>query len=622
MKKVKSTVSVILCLGCFFMTFGCSEKPADQSGSPSSSNGETDSSHSSSETIETTDTWFINDGKSEYTIVYDEDIPANQQTAISELKILLYQATGIDFPVKTVKENEFSDFDETKKFLSVGDNDWSKVAGIEYSKSEIGSNGTHLETKGNSVFMSGGSYWGVLNSVYDFLELQLGYDYLGTDCEIFDEVACRNAKLIKVNQNNIPAFEYRFTFCGTAFMNKTFRNRMRMQSMADIYYSDADIPSVHNTLAYTGYRYKAANCEQLCYTQYKEEIAETAFEYIRDNFIEVDDSKSVVTFTQMDNNSWCNCSSCTEFIAAHGGCASSTQIPVCNLIQKKINEYMENNHPDRLPVSLLFFSYWSTQDAPAIRNPDGTYSIYNDLKFEENLGVFCALMGADWRTPITENKAYYENLKKWSLYTDIIHYWTYGCSFANYFEPYNYLSAIPQSYREYAKLGGQFLMNQTDYNNDYAPDWTNLKTYIESKLMWNPNVDIRKYYYKFFRYYYGAAGDTMREYYEAYSMYDKINGRNFTEGILNGYLAYIDEAYDDIVALKYSDPDAYRLLYDRITVESMTPRVYLLEMKGYVWDWSYTRTFIAELQGDCRRLGITYYAENTPMDNYWTRWIN
>ena len=94
------------------MTFGCSEKPADQSGSPSSSNGEKDSSHSSSETIETTDTWFINDGKSEYTIVYDEDIPANQQTAISELKILLYQATGIDFPVKTVKENEFSDFDE------------------------------------------------------------------------------------------------------------------------------------------------------------------------------------------------------------------------------------------------------------------------------------------------------------------------------------------------------------------------------------------------------------------------------------------------------------------------------------------------------------------------------
>ncbi len=625
MKKSAKKLSVILLAALFaFSAFGCKEEGSTSEGGVGSSVESASSSFGAEEStgsgeVETTGTWFLKDGATDYTIVYAEDMPVNQRSTVSELKNLLYEATGIEFPEKTVGEGET--FSLSDKYLVIGDNAVQEAAGVTCDKAKLGTNGAYVETKGDSVFLMGGGNYGLLYSVYDFLEKQIGYDYLGIDCLVFDEEACENSKLVSMKQENIPGFQYRYTMTGATQTNMAHTRRLRQMRSYDIYYNTPDFPAVHNSVNLSGGQYMAKNgVNQLCYLEDPEGLAEVVFQNIKAAYLDVDDSLNTVTFTQMDNPHWCNCDKCTAFINAHGGCYAATQIPACNLIQKKINDYTKEHN--RGTVNLLFFSYTQTIDAPAITNGDGSFTAYEDLKFEENLGVYFAPIGSDSRSSIQApiNQRFYNSLKKWGLYTDVIHYWIYGSSFQGemgFFEPVEYLPVIQSSYQEFTKYGSQgMIMNQCDYANGASFKWTNLKLYIESKLQWNPNIDVRPYYDKFFENFYGPAGDTMREYYEAFVSYQKLNGANFTEGSLNGFLAYVKRAYEDILSIRYTDPELYELYYNRINLESLVPKVYLSKMKIWQWDWEYAKEFMFTLKTDFRKLGISHFGEFTTIDAY------
>lgn len=118
---------------------------------------------------------------------------------------------------------------------------------------------------------------------------------------------------------------------------------------------------------------------------------------------------------------------------------------------------------------------------------------------EQNTGVFYSTIDIQKGIPIenTKNFKEFENkIKKWRDYVNNVYIWDYTVNFDNYFDPYPTLKTTQQNLKLYKKLGvnGVFL-HGSEYN--YS-NFQELKTYILSKLLWNPNIDIDKEIHNYF----------------------------------------------------------------------------------------------------------------------------
>lgn len=83
----------------------------------------------------------------------------------------------------------------------------------------------------------------------------------------------------------------------------------------------------------------------------------------------------------------------------------------------------------------------------------------------------------------------------------------------------------------------------------------------------------------------------------------------FPRNVLNSWLGSIDEAYAAIAPYKTTDPDRYDALYDRILLESLSPRY--LQMAIFRTDFSEAdQTAMEEtFRKDCSNLGVMMLSE-------------
>ena len=642
----KKIISFLLLVGMAFGSVGCnlggesssltSSDPVSEESSSSSvmeesssSSEEEESSSSSSEKPdELPSDWFVNEGETQYTIVHAATLSPKEENALGELKTLLYEGTGIDFPSMTVKEGDFTAFPMNAKYIVLGENALSQLAGVSYDSDTWGVSGVLVERKGDSVFLQGGSYYGTLYAVYEFLDAQLGYDYIGKECLVFDEAACEYSELTDEKIQEKPAIEYRYSMWGPVLKDNGLRLRFRFQSQAEVFMENSKINSVHNALAWVSgapnpSKFYATSGSQLCYTRNQDELLDviyTAMTELIDNSPEA----NLVTLTQQDNMTWCECDECKAVIASHGGVISSTQILFANRLQKKINEYMASEHPDREPVSICIFAYQHTQTAP-VKVENGEYvPISEDMIFEENLAVYFAIFGSYEESIYSgAQKHIRDAYEQWGVLTDRCCMWSYGSNFSDYFENVNYINSAAELYKFFEKYGVTYLLMQCDYNNNYAPVWSNLKMYVDSKLMWDPTADVRAIVEKFFTEFYGPAGEIMYEYWDVQNVWERIHGGtgSASDAMMNKYLSYVEAAYEAILPLKYSEPAQYKLLHDRINVESLSPRYYLLNRNGWTWNDDYRKQFVAEFKADLLNRGVTSISEGTTVASWMNNWI-
>ncbi len=477
-----------------------------------------------------TDKDLIANGKTEYTLVYPAESTSYESTARQEFINLFREATGI-------KMNAIPDtgltYDESKKYISLGDTTLLASSGLTIDKDALSSSGVRIVTKGNTVFLSGGEKQGVIYSVYDFMSIMFDYETYYIDCMVIDKNV-KNAKLKAFDVTNIPDFKDRVRSYATYRANdsetKTFVNRMRMNSSRSnrfpMYknFNSSTSPSKtgHNTdtiLPRETYKdthgdWFSDNGNQLCYTAHGnaeewdlmvEEIVKKCFNSLQFHTEASYPDYDTFDIVMEDNEQACTCTDCLAETAKYGA-ASGSVVKVINEVSRRFKkQYAELKaaNPDSDlytrdvdDFKFQFYSYLQYVAAPTVQNAEtGEWSASApEMELEDNVVVQLALTNLSTFYSITnpDNINGKNTVDSWAALTDNLAYWIYTTNFHFYLYPwYDFTFMNGESYGYFAEKSDYSMYSQSIVTGEGAmTNWYNLRMYVDAKLQWDTSLDV------------------------------------------------------------------------------------------------------------------------------------
>lgn len=153
--------------------------------------------------IQETDTFFVNEGKSDFVIVLPDEPRSWEAHAGNEMRDYVLKATNVTLNI--IPESSVSS--GQKNLLVLGETKMSDNAGIKVSKAEFGARGYVIKNMDSVVYIRGGDTQGTLYGVYEFLHHQFGFEVYAID-EIAIDVGVTSKKLLAFDLKDIPDIPY------------------------------------------------------------------------------------------------------------------------------------------------------------------------------------------------------------------------------------------------------------------------------------------------------------------------------------------------------------------------------------------------------------------------------
>jgi hypothetical protein len=198
------------------------------------------------------------------------------------------------------------------------------------------------------------------------------------------------------------------------------------------------------------------------------------------------------------------------------------------------------------------------------------------------------------------------DLKSWSALAPHLYIWDYVVNFSHYVMPYPNFKVLQSNIKTLGENNSIGIMEQAAYQSR-GGEFSELRSYLISRLLWNPDCDVEKGINDFMAGYYGRAGKQVREY------FDLLHGRITPETHIHLGLSPDDPIFsDDFVneachifeeATKVADNDE---ILHRVEMASL-PVLYLKCKRTPVlakYDGTYAK--FCEI---AKREGVSYYAE-------------
>ena len=628
-KRINITAIILLLVIALTSAFSCKKttstrKPSDDVNKPTA--------------VEWTDSYLVKNGVGNYTAVLPDNADARAQKAYDELAEFFTRATGSIIDLKTESEVSYSD---GAKLIILGKCErlW-QAAGFAPDTDELGLNGFILKTVGDNMFVAGGTQYGTLFGVYEFLRYEFGYEAYSTSCVKID-TGVRDKRLAKLDVTKIPDIQQLQSHFGNLADDAEGAIRMGFESTEDVWILVKG-SNVHNFYSYVSPDDWPDNPEwflndQLCLSN--EDMYQRAFLPALKEAIRSNPSLSNISITQRDKDRWCNCDDC---LAEHKkyGTDAGVMIKFMNKASADINEWMKTEFPGR-KMTFIFFAYHSTTTNPPVKYNEKTQkyeAIDDEVICADDVAVYFAPIYADFTKSLYDetNRAFLVAAEGWKAICKTMFVWAYETNFSQYLVPYNTFNSMQGNYKFFKEYNVAMLFNQGQVNNGNSTAFNNLKIWLDSKLRWDVNADYEALIDEFFDNYFGAASASMKKYFDdlrvwfnhqenylgiSGSIYANTQTRKFwPKGVLDGFLRSIEQAEADIAPLEKSDPYAYSAIHDRIALESISVR-YLL-FKIYSSDYSETETYELKkgLKSDLIRLGVSRLTEKTTIDNLYSGW--
>ena len=601
-KTIFRVLASALCSALFLGTFaGCKDpvQPDNSDSTITSSTGE--------ELKAVEGEYIYRGGISGYTVVLRDEANFYEELAASELSQNLSKATGSSISV--VKD---SDTKTKTRVISLGHTSlWDSQVGMTLSSADIVDSGYYIKTVGNNLFISCPDYTsssGVLYGVYDILKDMIDYEFYAAD-EIYYE-----------KKTDIPLYDYSGYIVNPAFQVRSLvHGEMRDDSLTNMRYRMI-YPSESYGFVNWGhgqaskYLKRNAPCtcgepgcdgktfiqhhpdwfdtetSQICYTG-GEVMERVLAQRFVDYFIQFPEA-SYFMFGQEDVIGHCECDRCKQAMIDYGANQGGLQVALMNNVIELANEWLAVNQPGR-EVFYVIYAYYGTRYAPVVEDANGELVPYSDRVIpHEDLLVFY--------TPIETNFAYqlesginadvYADLYGWSKIADgqMLMY-LYDINFHAYLVNFNNFNTVEGMYEECKELGVIAMTSQSA--GTYVTGFREMRSYVESWLMWDLDLSYDDLVRKFMNAYYKDAADYMYEFYEImrdrYTYYFSmvrpgaggIYGEVLTVELWSqAVVAKMDEQFDAALASieKYreSDPDLFMKLENRIMKERLMP-IYL-----------------------------------------------
>lgn len=382
--------------------------------------------------------WLVKNGETDFVLVIPAAKDGNIDTAADEFRIFFKKATDID--IKTMRDDEDSEVltNDNAKRISLGmttlvtsmsESEQKNVLG--YDAKKLGRDGVRIVKNKNTIYLLGGKSEGVINAVYDFMQICFNYEFYYRNCIEID-TGVRNLKMRNFDVIDIPDtsmrsygnpvalntkmfdFEiesglvtqedvtraitrYRVYNCNKYYLPifRSWDNRsgdyltygyhssnyfLNKDSTAGPFHDEVseDYPEGSNTKIWRS-TWAGDDGIQLCYTAHGNEedleamidacVDKIVYSLTCDNGAYAD--REYVGLTIMDGGSQCTCNACTELYNKDGQSWAGSIIRFCNRVMEKVKAWSAENDGIGSDLKLYFFAYGATENPPVKKDQNG-----------------------------------------------------------------------------------------------------------------------------------------------------------------------------------------------------------------------------------------------------------
>lgn len=547
----------------------------------------------------------------DYVIIYRESNKNDtEEKAARKLSEYLAKA-GFDIPV--ADEESYSG----NRGIYIGRTHFSGGLSIDYTK--LDKDGYSYMTQGDNLVIAGGTEKGVLYGVYGFLE-QLGfrkYDSVSTYVPDFNSF-----ELPLESEVHVPGMNYRQTSYYDTDDGDTFdwhRLDSSRESWGMFVHTFFNlVPPEHYAVSNPEYYSlrdgKRNPSTQLCLSN--EDVLQVVIENLTKRMAEKPDAL-YWSVSPEDNDQYCQCGPCTELNQKYGGTRQNLDYGVPSGSVVYFVNQVAKEFPDKI-ISTL--AYWYTRQAP------------DNIKPGPNVNIMLCPIGPARHRPIYETApSFTSDLEEWGKLTDKILIWDYNIQFANPVSPFPNLHTLKPNIKFYKENNVDSLFMQA--TSQAFSEMASLRSYLISKLMWDPDADEELIMNDFLNGYYGDAGNYIRQYID--TMREALLASNHELLIFDspidaketylsaGLMQQYEQLFDNAEKAVETDEERLRrvriarlpLMFAQIQIgrtEVDTPRsMFMQNEQGRIVPKAEIKDLVYLFAGRCKEYGVNRIRERT-----------
>ena len=434
-------------------------------------------------TISTMQNWHI---------TVSDDATASERYAAEEFQKWFNQATRLTLPLDTTL------------------NDGQIIIG---ASSTLGNEDVEITVDSRQIQVSGGMPRGILYAVYQFLEELVGIRFLTAD-----HTYIRDASTLQIpcgSYTYSPPFSFRWSYYRENSDAPEFAAKRKVNTVTDAENLGGKTQqqlinhSFHALVPYGTYGeshpeyYALVDGErdtnthgggpQLCVTN--PEVIEVAAESAIRQLTERPEATNI-SVSQADTAAYCRCETCETLNEAEESPMGS-QLTFVNAVAERI----EKAHPH---VKVGTLAYWYTRKPPKTVKPRHNVQI-------QLCSIECCTLHAIDNPDCEQNQAFCQDTNEWGQICDDIWIWNYNTNFRAYDLPFPNLRSIAPNVRYFLRNNAKGVFMQAN-GNGLAGEFSDLRNYLISQLIWNPHLDADAHLNEFVNLHYEAAAPPILEY--------------------------------------------------------------------------------------------------------------
>ncbi len=437
---------------------------------------------------------LVEKGKTEYCIIIPEKASNEEKQAAGILRDYIKKISRAELSIYT------DDRREVNEEILIGSTNRNRGKSALIQVPSIKGDGYWIKTFNSKILIYGETGSGVFNAVYSFLEDYLGCRRYSPEVEKVPKM--QSIKLKEIDDLQVPPAYIRIVN-GPYFFDRTYRNWRKLQVIDDLwgtkkedkYYVhtfDKLLPSDKYFATHPEY-FSMINGQRVAWGQLclsAPDLVKITVDKLREVMLRNPEIK-YWSVSQNDNYYHCECPACKATDEAEGSPAGT--------LLRFVNQ-VADSFPDKIITTL---AYQYTRVPPKITKP------------ASNVMITLCTIELNRSEPIetdSTSRSFITDIEGWSAICNSIMLWDYEVQFTNYLCPFPLFHTLQPNIQFFNKHHVTAHFQQC--NIDYGVEFAELKAYLLSKLLWNPDINADAVIDDFLKGYYEEAGPHIRQYFD------------------------------------------------------------------------------------------------------------
>ncbi len=432
---------------------------------------------------------LADNGYSRYSIVIPTHATDQEQKAATVLQNYLLQISGTALPVIAADKHR------SPHEIILGQNERLDELSSPINYKLLKEDGFLIKTDSSRLIIAGGSEKGTLYGVYSFLEKYLG-------CRMYTpkvKIIPQQKKIVvdKVNDQQVPKIGFRDThYRSTWHAEYTDWHKLDHDPSGErtdwgmwVHTFNELVPPKIYYQSHPEYFSMVKGKRlptQLCLSN--PAVLEITVQNLRKE-IARNPSAKYWSVSQNDNRDYCTCDNCKALDEREGSPSGS----IVNFVNQVADQF-----PDKM-ISTLAYEYG--RHAP------------KTLKPRDNVNIMLCSIEAYRHKAITEDTAsavFVKDVQDWGKIAKDIIVWDYVIQFNHLVSPFPNMHVLQPNIQFFAENGVNAMFEQG--NREIGGEFAALRSYLISKLLWDPYLNVDSVMNDFLSGYYGPAGKPIGQY--------------------------------------------------------------------------------------------------------------